>query len=148
MKKLIKLKGKGSSDLISSLFMILALTIFVLFFIYSIGDIYTKVQMDQVARSYILRMESSGKLTSDEIQSLKSELMNIGAVRDAVELGNEIEVTWNSNNTSRGYGSKITLEIDCPAVVTGFNANKGTMGLLSRKNTIIFKIKKQSTAKY
>ena len=146
-KKLNK-KSSGQSDLIASLFVILAMSIFVLFFVYAIGDIDTKIQMDQIARKYILRMESSGELTTTEIAELKADLSNIAAVAKALDNGYEIDVTWNNNQGAKGYGSTITLKIECPAVTTSFESEEGFIGSLSRSNIQVFTIEKQSTAKY
>ena len=144
----LKVKHSGQSDLIASLFVILAMTIFVLFFILAIKDVDTKIQMDQIARKYILRMESSGKLTSEEIKELKKELSNINSVAEAIEAGYEIKVTWNNNQGAKGYGSTVTLKIECPAVTTSYDAKSGIMGSVSGSNIQVFIIEKQSTAKY
>ena len=148
LNKKITTKHKGQSDLIASLFAILAMCLFVLFFIYAIRDVDTKIQMDQVVRQYILRMESSGELTDEDEKELIADLMEINAVAKAVEKGHEIKVTWNNNQGAKGYGSTITLEVECPAVTTSLNNDEGLIGTLSEDNVQIFTIKKQSTAKY
>lgn len=148
INRAIKVKHSGQSDLIASLFVILAMSIFVLFFVYAIRDVDTKIQMDQVARQYILRMESSGKLTADEIKAIKEDLTEITAVAKAIEAGYDIKVTWNNNQGAKGYGSAITLKIECPAVTTSYSSASSIMGTLKGDNIQIFTIEKQSTAKY
>ena len=148
LNKKITTKHKGQSDLIASLFAILAMCLFVLFFIYAIRDVDTKIQMDQVVRQYILRMESSGELTDEEEEELIADLMEISAVAEAVDDGYEIKVNWNNNQGAKGYGSTITLEVECPAVTTSYSEDEGIIGTISGNNIQVFTIKKQSTAKY
>lgn len=155
IKKLVT-KRKGQGDLIASLFVILALTLFVFYYIGSIGDVGTKIQLDSIARKYILRMESAGELSTTDEAALKSDLMKISAVKEAVDMGNSINITWNGDNTAKGYGSTITLLIKCPAVITNYSkgSNTGTgntgdnFGSVNRKEVITFVVTKQSTAKY
>lgn len=146
--KKFKVKKEGSSELFASLFAIVAMTLFILFFVNAIGDVDAKTQIDQVARSYILRMESSGNLTTDEINSLKSELMKIKAVKDAVDNGGQITVTFNGDNKPRGYGKTITLNIKCPVITTTFDSEGNIMGLVDKNKITYFEVNRQSTAKY
>lgn len=151
MLKLLIKKRKGQGDLIASFFVILALTLFVFFFINTIGDVNTRIELDQIARKYILRMESSGTLTDDEKNNLIAECSNVKAVKTALALdtSKQIEVSFNENGQPKGYGSNITLTIKCPAVVTGYHLEDGEMiGSISRKTPITYTITKQSTAKY
>ena len=97
IKKLITSKKSGQGDLIASIFVILALTMFVFLYINSIGAITTRTQLDEIGRRYILRMESSGELTSSEVESIKTECNKIDLVRKATGVSNnEIKVTWNN----------------------------------------------------
>lgn len=154
LKEMLTRKAKGQGDLIASLFVILALTVFVLVYINSIGDIYTRNQLDQVARKYILRMESSGELSNEEETALKQDLMAIKSVKEAVGTdSSRISVVWNNHEGSKGYGSTITLKIECPAIVTNYNKHEGnnndqsTYGSINGK-LVTFTVTKQSTAKY
>lgn len=152
IKHLSLKKNKGNSDLISSLFVILALSVFVIFYIGVISDVGTRNNIDQVARKYILRMESEGELSMDNESKLIADLMKIPAVKSAIDGGSEnIVVTWNETKTKRGYGSTITLDIKCPAMVTGWSKveGDGTMfGKVTLKKPLTFHVVKQSTAKY
>ena len=155
IKTLIK-KKKGEGDIIASLFVIMAMILFVLYFINAIGDVNTRTHLDQIARKYILRMESSGELTSEEVTAIKTECMSIRAVQEATggDMG-QIEVTWNNNEGAKGYGSSITLKIVCPALTTGFDSSEendeteeqSMYGGFLKKKTY-YTITKQSTAKY
>ena len=151
MKKFITKKRKGQGDLIASLFVLLALTLFVFFFINSITDVNTRIQLDQIARKYILRMESSGSLTSEEMLAIKQECNNIKSVNIATGGDiSKIKVTWNGTNEARAYGSEITLKIVCPAVVTTYKDDGTFVGSITRnpEDAIEYVITKQSTAKY
>lgn len=148
MRKIFIRKQSGQSDLIASLFVIVALSIFTLFFVHSIGDVDAKIRMDQIARKYILRMESSGELTDEEKKEIEKELLSIKAVANAAEKGHSINIIWNNNQGAKGYGSAITLRIECPAVTTGVYSKGGLMGTFSKNNVQVFIIEKQSTAKY
>ena len=151
MKKLLIKKRKGQGDLIASLFVLLALTLFVFFFIHSIGDVNTRINLDQVARKYILRMESSGSLTAEEMEQIKTECNQIKSVKIATGGSNSpIKVSYNGTNTSTGYGGTITLEIRCPVAVTTYSTEGTFVGKITKNkdNVVEYVITKQSTAKY
>lgn len=149
MRKLFIKKCKGQGDLIASFFVILALTLFVFFFINTIGDVNTRLRLDQIGRTYILRMETSGGLTATEMEAIKQECLTIQAVKDATNgKTDNIKVTFNGDNVSRGYGSPITLEIVCPAYITSYTEGENIVGSIRRNKLINYTIRKQSTAKY
>lgn len=156
MKKLLSKKQSGVSDFIVSIITIFALSIFVLFFIGSFGDVLTRIQIDQVARKYILRIESSGELTSAEVTSIKEELTQINSVKKATDAGNKITVSWNKGTTydggSVGYGTPVKLVINCPAVVTTFSMPESAKYItdypIIGKKVQTFVVAKESTAKY
>ena len=158
--KFIKKKQKGQGDLIASLFVVLALTLFVFFFINVIADVNTRIQMDQIARKYILRMETEGYLTAEEKTAIKDELMSIPSVA-AVTDGADISFA-GSTESSVGYGATIILKISCPAATTAYVApssheeggvevaDTSTVGGIQRDETTkkVYIITKSSTAKY
>lgn len=157
LKKLITKKQKGISDMIASLLVVLALTIFVLFFIQMVGNVNTKIQIDQVARTYMLRMETTGTLTPTEAANLKTALSNIDAVKKGLA-DNETDSTkgiivkvngGEPTSTSAGYGETITLSISCPVETRTFivGDTDSTFGSFKRK-VITYTVNKQSTAKY
>lgn len=150
MKLKLKKKKSGQGDLIASLIVIVALATFVLFFINAIGDVNTRIQLDQIARKYILRMEASGELSAADAAAIKDECNKIVNVYKATAgQPSEINVTWNDGHGAGGYGSSISLQIKCPALVTGFDGDStdSTFGMwFKTKKTYV--IKKQSTAKY
>ena len=84
----------------------------------------------------------------------KKECNDIQAVKIAT--GNnpsKVEVIWNNNEGSKGYGGTITLEIRCPVATTTYSTEGTFVGKVSRKRDNPddypkYKVVKQSTAKY
>lgn len=154
LKKILTRKEKGQGDLIASLFVILALVFFVYFFINTIADVNTRIQMDQIARKYILYMESAGYLSNDNADSMKAELASIPSVHAAMSDGAVIDLT-GTTMSEQGYGKTIVLQISCPAYCTNYvgtppdgSERPTTFGGLSRNRMVNYQITKQSTAKY
>lgn len=153
-KKKLNNKKEGISDFIASLIVLAFLTLFCYYFINVIADVDTKIQIDQVARKYILRMESSGELTAAEVNDIKADLMSIKAV---AATGQTPVVTWKgaSEGAKSGYGGTITLTIDCPVTTIKYSTDvddegnhKSLLGVLTRDNIVTMHVTKQSTAKY
>jgi hypothetical protein len=148
IKNKLNIRVKGVSELIASIIVIFALSVFILFFVESITDIYAKIQIDQTVRGYIIRMESAGELSTADKDDLIADLREINAVEAAYEAGGSITVTWNSGQGVKGYGDKITLEVNCPILVSRANMLNGIMEVKKEDSVIYFKCRKQSTAKY
>ena len=153
-KKKLNNKKEGTSDLIASLLVLAFLTLFCYYFINVIADVDTKIQIDQVARKYILRMESSGELTAAEVNDIKADLMSIKAV---AATGKTPVVTWKGayEGAKSGYGGTITLTIDCPVTTIKYSTyvnaegkHGSLLGVLTRDNIVTMHVTKQSTAKY
>lgn len=160
VNKILKHKNKAIGDYIASLLVIVALTMFTLFFIGAIKDVETRIQIDQVARKYILIMETNGTLDGYEDEIIK-ELTRIKQVKNA-------SVSWNGGSGQQGYGSPITLRVECEAVRTSWIPNvdityeetdddgnkvtkngKAMWGTISRKEEVLtYVVTKQSIAKY
>ena len=117
IKKLITKKNKGVSDLIASLVAIVGLITVSVIMINVIADVYTRTQLDQVARKYILMLEASDiKDYTDTITNIKADLMDINAVQEGVALAGEgmININISPAAGSRKYGDELTLEIKVP----------------------------------
>ena len=161
-------KEKGESELITSMVAIAALTVFALFFISVTGDVHSRIAIDQVARTYILKLEAAGTLTATEIDQLKSDLLRIKSVNNA---GGSINVVVNNGSGPKSYGQTVTLDIDVPVLVTGYktitpdspeeakkhplahagytaDADATMYGLVTHNTTKTYHVTKQSTAKY
>ena len=97
--------------------------------------------MHQIARKYILRMESEGGLTDSTKAACEAELKNIIAVVD-----DSVSVT-GSSVADTSYGDPVTITIQVRANMANW-ANQGTFvgQIVNREKTIT--VTKQSTAKY
>lgn len=155
MKELIlhKQNGEGTTGFVVSYLVISAMAVVMLFFIQVSRDVYTKIQIDQVARAYALRMESVGYLTSEMQTDIKTDLKNIKAVNDSVKKGNEIKLTGST--TSRApYGDVIKLKIQCPASVAYWVPSKYESSGIKvffggiRRKSKVFNVVKETTSKY
>lgn len=81
---------------------VMAITMLLVSYYDCVGLIQQKIQMGQLARGYILEMETDGYLTPQNEENLKADLAAIG-VSD-VELG-------NTTMQSKGFGERIELII-------------------------------------
>lgn len=96
-------KQKGMiSDLMTTGLCVIAMAFIVLTFFNLTGQILQKQEMGQLARKYILRMETVGFLTKEDEAALESELR-------------ELEVTEvnlsESTSSAAAYGNPIVLKI-------------------------------------
>ena len=118
--KLKKQKG-NIADIMSTGICILAMSALLLFYLQSMGTIQQKQEVSQLARKYILKMETVGCLTAADKIRLDRELTDIGI--------GQIRLDGTTVNKV-GYGEPITLCIH------------GTL-----KGGFLFEEKKVSTAK-
>lgn len=96
-------KEKGNiGELLSSGLCLLAMTMLMLAYLNCVKVLGQKEQVGQIARKYILRMETVGHLTVEDERSLLEELTDVG-VSD-LSLGGT--TTWQVP-----YGEGIVLEI-------------------------------------
>ena len=81
---------------------ILAMTVVMLFYMDSVQLIQQKTEVSQLARKYILRMETVGYLTAQDCTVLTQELYDIGVT----------EIDYNGTTLNPvTYGVPITLQI-------------------------------------
>lgn len=103
MKKL-KLQDKGGFyDFLIQCMLTLFICILIVVCFDYMKIVGTKQSCDQIARAYILRMESVGYLTDAEINQMKSELAELG-ITNISTAG-----TTTASNPA-GYGERITLQ--------------------------------------
>lgn len=96
-------KEKGNvGELLSTGLCLLALTGLMLSYLSCVSVLQQKEQVGQIARKYILRMETLGMLTGEDEQSLLAELTDVG-VSEADLQGS---TTWQVP-----YGESIVLQI-------------------------------------
>lgn len=101
---------------------ILALTVLMMKFLDQMQLIQQKAQINQLARRYILCMETTGGLLPEDRETLERELSKLGAT--------EIDLNGTTLGVA-GYGAKIELRI------------RGRL-----RGTYEFEEKRVSTAKY
>lgn len=101
---------------------LLLMTILLVSYIDSVRLINDKAEINQIARKYILRMETEGVLTEMDRLALNKELAEVGVSDISLEGTTMVRV---------GYGEAITLHI------------RGKLG-----GIYVFEEKRVSTAKY
>lgn len=96
-------KQKGNvTDILSTCICILAMSALLMFYLQSYGVIMQKQEVSQLARKYILRMETVGCLTAEDKVKLDMELTEIGIEN----------ISFGSTTVNRvGYGEPIMLFI-------------------------------------
>ncbi len=130
---------KGSvTDVMSAGICVIAMTVLMLAFTGSIQLLNSKSRIDQIARKYILRMETVGYLTGADRLELTEELTALGAI--------ELDYTGSTMNHV-AYGSTISLvirgKIPGRTVVTG----SSLLGTTQEIALYEFEERKISTAK-
>lgn len=98
----MKKESGNVGDLLAAGICILAMTVIMLAYLDNIRLIGQKTEVSQIARKYILRMETVGMLTDEDRTALCGELAAAGVT----ELGLEGTTLWRAE-----YGEPITLKI-------------------------------------
>ena len=89
-------------NIVTSMICVLTMTIMVISYFGCAGLLERKAAISQIARKYILRMETVGYLTENDCQTMAAELSKIGAV--------ELDFT-GSTLSEVTYGAEIVLMI-------------------------------------
>ena len=138
--KFIKKKNRGQSDLICSLFVLVALIAILFLSVGVVKDISKVTLVDQVARQAIIKLETQGKLSDTDIQNIETKLedsnlifesghtlqVNGKNVSDGVYVAYKESGNWvidSSNNHVFGYGEEAAVYIQCQAQVFSFGGN-------------------------
>ena len=100
-EKMTREKGNVADIMVTGIF-ILAMAVVMLSFLENIKLIQQKADVDQIARRYILRMESEGGLTGEDRSRLVEELDRIGITQINLE---------GTTMAEAGYGAAIELQI-------------------------------------
>lgn len=99
----IKQQDKGNiADIMVTGIFILAMMVVMLSFLENLKLIHQKTEVDQIARRYILRMETVGGLLAEDEVMLCEELQSAGVA--------DIDLTGTTMG-SAGYGAPIRLRI-------------------------------------
>lgn len=116
-------KDKGTiADLMAAGLCMLAMTVVMLAYMGNVGVIRQREQVSQIARKYMLRMETQGELTDADRTAMTRELELVGVTELQLE-GTTLEPV--------GYGETLVLMI------------RGKLG-----EEYVFEEKKVSTAKH
>ena len=75
-----------------------------------------KRAVENTGREYLLYLEEQGELKSNQLTDLRTKLTGMGFADSS------IEVTYNENNTRKGYAQEVSLQIH-------INATRHEMGL-------------------
>ncbi len=98
----MKKENGNVGELMISGICLLALTVVMLAYLDSVGLIHQKTQVSQIARKYILRMETVGMLTDADRVAISSELQEVGITH----------LRFDGTTTSQvNYGEPIILQI-------------------------------------
>lgn len=96
-------REKGSiADMMAAGLCMLAMTVVMLAYMDNVSMVFQKAEVSQIARKYILRMETVGRLTEEDRLALSWELESAGIT----------ELELDGTTTDRvGYGETIVLMI-------------------------------------
>lgn len=139
MRKLVKRKNEGSvTDILSVGICVLAMSIIMSAYLDSLGLVNAKMEVSQLSRKYILRMETTGYLTAADSADLRAELMEMGVADVSLDGSTFHEVD---------YGNPIILNIK--GVIHGRETSleKGLFGTIFPEKNFEFRDVRMSTAK-
>ena len=133
-------KRKGTLvDFLPSCIVIIGLTILMLSYLSIIEAGDTKKEADQLARKYILEMETVGYLSAESRENLLLELEELGIENIDLE---------GTTFSQAGYGNAVYLSLKCSIPANSLNTNSGDLLSYFFEDIYIpVEIKKMSTAK-
>lgn len=129
----------SAAELLTTGILVLAMTVLMASYLESVQMLSQKEEVNQLARKYILRMETVGYLTGEDRTSLERELARIGVI------GIDLSGTTMSE---AGYGNVIRLSIQGSLPGKSFVTEGGGMGSPFQNKLYPFQEIRTSTAKY
>lgn len=163
LKKLIVKKKKGQSDLICSLFVLMALITILFLAVSTTQDISKITLVDQVARQGIIKLETQGSLDNSQLSAIKNNLsasglqfnnhavtVNGASVKDGVYTAYKSGGKWKidtGNTHIFQYGEEVGLYIQCQANTMKFGGNIFGNSLTKGNLTTITRLKASITKK-
>lgn len=133
-------KSSGSIlDVLSVGICILAISIMMMAYLNSIELVNSKAEISQLARKYILNMETVGYLTPEKCQDLKQDLVQLGVGKVDLSGTTLQEVS---------YGNAIVLSIQGVIYGQEMQNKKGLLGMVFLKKEYPFQELRMSTAKH
>jgi hypothetical protein len=102
MRNQVRRKEKGLvGNLLATCICILGMTVMAVAYMSSAGLVFQKAAVGQVARKYILRMETTGGLSQTDRANLLAELKELGVS----------QISLDGTSTQASYGEPIALHI-------------------------------------
>lgn len=126
------------ADVIAVAICVLAMTVLMMSYLGSMQLLDTKARISQAARKYILRMETVGYLTQNDLLQLSGELTQLGAT--------ELDFT-GSTMSQVDYGSPILLVIRGKIAGQSIVTEGGLLHTVFGTAEYEFEEKRMSTAK-
>lgn len=132
-------RQKGQiADVMTAGICVIAMTVIMMAYIGSVQLLDRKTQIDQVARKYILRMETLGYLSENDKLQLSWELQQLGSY----------ELVFDGTTLDRvGYGEPITLVVCGKINSSGVDMQDGLFGKVADQIVCEFEERRMSTAK-
>lgn len=138
-KKIFWNRSEGSvMDVLSVGICIMAMSILMMAYLNSMQLISLKSEASQLARKYILRMETVGYLTGSDKARLSQELQAMGVAN--------IDFTGTTLHET-AYGNEIVLCIQGELPGRGFSINSGLFSAVFLEKNYPFREKRMSTSK-
>lgn len=136
IKKILTRKNKGQTDLICSLIAITAL-IAILFLVTStISRIQQITTVDQIARQAVITLETTGGLTTEQINNIENTLKEKGLSftgTDGIHVVHLEGGKWTNvpDGYTFKYGEDIGVRIECEIKTLDYDSSKGMFGTIT-----------------
>lgn len=151
--RIMKKKHKGAAQLVAALLAMVALIAVLFFTVYTVQDLDRIQVVDQIARKAVLKLETRGKLSSEEINKIKEELK--GKPLEATFEGSDgvyaqykdASGNW-VNIPAEGvpYGTEIGIYIQCEVNTTKISDNFSLFSNQTMKKESKHTIKRMKTS--
>lgn len=143
MKKFLKQRKQGNiADIIGTSICLLALVIVFMSFVHFCTLIEYKRQLNEVARDYLLKIETTGTLTAQEVNDLQLAVNNLRP--DPSKGTYVVTTTFNGTNTAARYGEDVSINIQVQASYDAMGLTK-MYGFI--KDEYVFEANYYSTSK-
>lgn len=126
------------AQLLTTGLLVLAMTVLMASYLESVQLLSRKEEVNQLARKYILRMETTGYLSAEDRAGLERELAGVGVTE--LELG-------GTTLSGAGYGNEITLSIRGRLPGKSAVTKEGVTGTFFEGRAYPFREQRSSTAK-
>lgn len=133
-----RLKVRAVGEELETLFCVAVMIMTLLFILTIFVDMTPSNRKEDIKREYILRMESTGYMTPDDMTSMKSELESIGAY----------DISFNGTTISKvEYGQYIYLNVTGKIKTSGIKGATGALTWIRGQDYEEFTIQAKSTSK-